>query len=168
MNSHLGYTLRLTYDHLTMPSKPANGCALRDAVHEFVRALGLLTPNKRPGGQNLQVSEAHALIELHRRDKNDRPTLRELGERLHIDKSNVSRLCARLEAAGLILSAPCEEDRRSKRLRLTAKGKRLANSVDVFSAERFSAVIAALPNHGEAAMEGLVALTSAIRDLGEV
>jgi DNA-binding MarR family transcriptional regulator len=69
----------------------------------------------------------------------------ELGKALHIDKSNVARLCAKLVESGHARQRPSESDGRSRMVSLTAEGKRLARDVDAASHARFGAVLAGLP-----------------------
>lgn len=64
-------------------------------------------------------------------------TVSELAATLAIDRTNVSRLCARMEEAGHLSREQHPEDRRARALRLTARGKRLARSVDDQSAGHF-------------------------------
>jgi DNA-binding MarR family transcriptional regulator len=102
-------------------------------------------------------------------ERSEPPTLRDLREALQIDKSNVSRLCSRLQKQGLIDSHPCDEDRRAKRLSLTARGRALAADIDTASRQRFEALVAALPQGLDAAVvESLEALTAAIRQVSVV
>ena len=57
-------------------------------------------------------------------------TQKELSERLGLTKSAISRLLARLETNGQVLRLNDDCDRRARRLRLTAKGMRLARKVN--------------------------------------
>jgi len=61
----------------------------------------------------------------------------ELSTKLAIDRTNVSRLCARMEEAGELARKPHPEDGRARSLRLTARGKKLARTVDEQSAGHF-------------------------------
>jgi DNA-binding MarR family transcriptional regulator len=45
-----------------------------------------------------------------------KPTQQDLGKTLGIDKSNVARLCARMQADRLITQERCSEDGRARRL----------------------------------------------------
>ena len=148
---------------------PKKGVALRDAVHEFIRGFGLLASDQTPCGHPLHLSEAHALLELKARNesKMPAPTQRELGDHLKIDKSNVSRLCRRLETKGLIKCKPCADDGRSKRISLTAKGKRLASAVDASSKTRFSALAALLQSDNASVVRSLNELSAAIAQIAE-
>ena len=65
---------------------------------------------------------------------------------LGIDKSNVTRLCAKMVEAGHLLQAESLEDGRTWRLSLTPRGRRLAERVEDASRLRFDHVLAALPS----------------------
>lgn len=67
-------------------------------------------------------------------------TISELATKLAIDRTNVSRLCVRMEVAGELAREPHPEDGRARTLRLTARGKKLARSVDEQSAGHFEGV----------------------------
>lgn len=145
------------------------GVALRNAVHDFIRGFGLLASDQTPCGHPLHLSDAHALLQLKARSesKMPAPTQREIGDHLKIDKSNVSRMCRRLEAKGFIKCKPCANDGRSKRVSLTAKGKRLASAVDASSKARFSAVAALLESDNASVVSSLQELTTAIAEIAE-
>lgn len=51
--------------------------------------------------------------------------MRELAERVLLSRSGFTRLCDRMEAAGLIRRAACSEDRRGCYAALTPKGRRV-------------------------------------------
>jgi DNA-binding MarR family transcriptional regulator len=108
---------------------------LRDAVRHLVVAHGALEELTRPCGAKLSIPHAYALLEL--RDHGDPMTVSELAAKLAIDRTNVSRLCARMEEAGHLARAPHPEDGRARALRLTARGKKLARVVDDQSASHF-------------------------------
>ena len=148
----------------TLRRRREDAVVLRDAVQRFVRSLGLLAADQTPCGQPLHVSEALAIVELGRCNGHESrgPTQRELGEHLGIDKSNVSRLCTRLLASGLIRSKPCLDDGRCKRITLTAKGKRLAASIDSASRNRFESIAETLSSECGQVSEALDALSNAM------
>lgn len=136
---------------------------LRAAVHRFVRSFGLLATDRTPCGTPISLSCAYALIhllEVGRR--NEAPTQQELARVLHVDKSNVARLCAKMERDGLATQQPAENDRRSRRVSLTAKGRRLAERVEASSRARFSRLFAAVPRHARSTLlPGIEALAVA-------
>ncbi len=140
--------------------KPSASLELRNAVREFVRAFGLLSTNNTPCGVPMHVSEAHALMELKA------PTLADLRNTLQIDKSNISRLCKRLQSKGLVHCHPCDVDGRAKRIVLTDEGFQLATLVDDASLRRFSELVAALPDSASISIvKSVESLTRAIQSV---
>lgn len=108
---------------------------LRDAVRHLVVAHGALEGTQRPCGAELSIPHAYALLELLHHG--DPMTVSQLATNLAIDRTNVSRLCARMEEAGHLARQPHPEDGRARALRLTARGKKLAHAVDAQSAAHF-------------------------------
>jgi DNA-binding MarR family transcriptional regulator len=147
--------------------KPSASLELRNAVREFVRAFGLLSTNNTPCGVPMHVSEAHALMELKaRHERNEPPTLADLRNTLQIDKSNISRLCKRLQSKGLVHCHPCDVDGRAKRIVLTDEGFQLATLVDDASLRRFSELVAALPDSASISIvKSVESLTRAIQSV---
>lgn len=134
---------------------------LRASVQGFVRRFGLLAPDRTPCGAELPPATAHALLLLL--DAETPPTQNDLTRELGIDKSNVARLCARLERSGHLTRAVDAEDRRARRVRLTANGRRLASRVDAMSRAKFDAVFEAMPHAQRAVVvDALGVLTAAI------
>jgi DNA-binding MarR family transcriptional regulator len=137
-----------------------NAQDLRAGVQGFVRRFGLLAPDRTPCGEALPPATAHALLFLLDAPA---PTQQDLVEALGLDKSNVARLCQRLERAGHVTRLVDAEDRRARRVRLTAKGHRLASRVDASSRARFDAVFAALSVRDRSVVvDALARLTAAI------
>ncbi|MFP4601225.1 MAG: MarR family winged helix-turn-helix transcriptional regulator [Persicimonas sp.] len=116
-----------------------NAYELREQIRTFVQLFGLHEQHQTPCGQPLTVPHAHALMVLL---EEDGLRIAELGEHLNIDKSNVSRLCARMDEAGHLERRPCSEDARAKRLWLTNEGRELAGRVNQASIGRFSQIVA--------------------------
>lgn len=109
--------------------------ALRDAIRQLILAQGTLNAATRPCGTPMPTEHAWALMEL------ESPiTVTELSARLGIDRTNVSRLCARLEAAGEVERVPHPQDARAKLVKLTDEGRRVAHALDNSSAEFFEKV----------------------------
>jgi DNA-binding MarR family transcriptional regulator len=143
---------------------------LRAAVQRFVRGFGLLASDRTPCGTPLSTSHAHALMVLLEHGRRAEPCSQQrLGEALGIDKSNVARLCARLERDGHGSQRRPEHDGRARLVSLTPAGRRLAERVEARSRARFGELLAALPS-AEArasvlasldALNGAIALTSA-------
>ena len=113
----------------------------------------------------MPISEAHALTILAgSEEEGESLTAKDLAERLCIDKSNVSRMCARMTKRGLVTTESCPDDGRVKRLHLTKEGKALAQELELASAKKFTALTKQLPK-GEtpAIIEALNHLSEAVR-----
>src|SRR5438874_6645369 len=93
---------------------------IHELVMDLVRATGLLQPERAVPGHPLSMSQAFALHEL---DADTPLSQRELAERLHLEKSSVSRLAAELERKGLLVRERDPANRRLYRLRLTERGR---------------------------------------------
>src|SRR5688572_20466722 len=75
---------------------------LQGRITAFVRAFGLHQPDRTPCGTPVPTSEAHAVGEL---DRAGPLTQGELGRRLRLEKSTVSRLVAQLTRRGWVRRA---------------------------------------------------------------
>jgi DNA-binding MarR family transcriptional regulator len=119
---------------------------LRKQVQQFVRAFGLLADDQTPCGTPVNPREAHALMVVLERERHGDPTRQsELAVELGIDKSNVTRLVQRLRDQRRIEQVACEGDGRARLLRLTAKGRRLAETIELASRQRFDQLLARIP-----------------------
>ncbi len=136
--------------------------ALQERMIGFVRAFGLHQPDHTPCGQSIPVSEAHALGELQR----DGPLAQlELGTRLRLEKSTVSRLVGQLETRGWITRTRRTDDGRVVWLELTAEGRRIAGDVAAARAAKFSALLERIPvDHRQNVLDGLALLTEALHE----
>ena len=114
---------------------------------------GVLDEASRPCGAPLSLPHAQVLLVLGGAEHPMK--ISELAEYLSIDRSNVSRHCARMEKDGELVREPHPEDGRARVLVLTEKGVELAEHVDRESAAHFERVVGAL---GEDASEVLGAL----------
>lgn len=141
---------------------PTEAELLRTHVQGFVRGFGLLAEDRTPCGKSMSPREAHALMLLLERERaGNAPRQNDLGAVLGIDKSNVTRLVQRLEGAGRIDRAPSDADARARLLRLTPKGKRLAESLEAASRARFKALCARIPVARRKAVISALALLGA-------
>lgn len=123
------------------------GDALRSSIQRFVRSFGLLNGDQTPCGVPLSPSHAHALMTLLDRERSgENSTQQGLVTILGVDKSNVTRLCAKMIEAGHLAQQPSPDDGRAWLLSLTVKGRRLAERVEDASRRRFDRVLAALPS----------------------
>jgi DNA-binding MarR family transcriptional regulator len=134
--------------------------ALRDAFRRLLVAHDTLDDTRRPCGAALSLPHAHALLVL--REARGAMTISELASELSIDRTNVSRLCARMEELGELQRLPNPADGRSSVLCLTARGQDLASHIDRTSAEHFGRVAQGL---GPAAPEVLDALERLVQAL---
>ncbi len=115
---------------------------LRDAVRRLIVAHEVLAEAKRPCGAPLSLPHAYALLELLHAP--EPMTVSMLAQTLAIDRTNVSRLCARLELAGEVVREKDPTDGRAVVLRLTPHGEEVARSVDTSSAKHFAGLVRAL------------------------
>lgn len=141
---------------------PCTARRLRDAVRHLVVAHGALEETRRPCGAELAPAHAYALLELL---QHETPmTVSDLAANLAIDRTNVSRLCARMEDAGELARDTHPDDGRARALRLTSRGKKLAQRVDESSARHFERLAKRLgdaaPHIALALDRLLVAMTS--------
>lgn len=131
---------------------------LRDAVQRLIVAHGRLQAPCRPCGTPLAIPHACALLVLLQRGP---MTVTTLADHMCIDRTNVSRLCARMVKQGELHRTRHPDDRRAWLVGLTDSGRALADLVDVSSAAHFTAVLAQLPDTG-AFIECLGKLTRAL------
>jgi DNA-binding MarR family transcriptional regulator len=133
------------------PPRDTVGGDLRRLIQTFIRSIGLLAGDQTPCGQPLAVSHAHALmVLLEAAREGNRLTQRELGQSLGIDKSNVARLCRRMESAGHVAQSRSADDGRARLLSLTAVGERMAKNVERSSRDRFEQLMSAIPRRSRA------------------
>jgi DNA-binding MarR family transcriptional regulator len=115
---------------------------LRRLLQQLFRRFGALSADSTPCGKPLSMAHAHALMVLLARGELSQ---QELGAELCIDKSNVARLCARMVDEGHAQQEQSKADGRSRRVSLTAQGKRLAHEVDRASLSRFGLLLGSVP-----------------------
>lgn len=140
---------------------------LKALVQEFARSFGLLVAKQTPCGFPLSPSHAHCLMVLLERERAGTSTSQsELGLRLTIDKSNIARLCGKLQSSGHAVQTRAPADGRGRVLQLTTKGRQLAGKLEVASQARFARVLGAVPAGQRAALlESLDAMVKAMRVL---
>jgi DNA-binding MarR family transcriptional regulator len=145
------------------------GDDLRRLIQAFIRSIGLLSADQTPCGQPLSVSHAHALmVLLEAAREGEYLSQRELAQALGIDKSNVTRLCRRMEGAGHIVQRRSADDGRARLLSLTPAGNRLATNVERSSRERFEKLMTAIPPTARAnVLSSLACLNRALTSSGE-
>lgn len=147
------------------PPPACRGDDLRRLVQKFIRSMGLLVGDQTPCGQPLPVSHAHALmVLLEATRKGARLTQRELGQALGIDKSNVTRLCRRMESKGHLVQRRSAVDGRARLLSLTKVGERAAATVERSSRDRFQRLMSTIPRRSRATvLSSLACLNQALR-----
>jgi DNA-binding MarR family transcriptional regulator len=150
-----------------MPPRPRSATTpaeLRRLVQAFVRDFGLLSQDATPCEKPLATSHAHALMILV--DETRSLSQKELVEALGLDKSNVTRLCQRMEAEGQIEQVRGEQDARVRLLKLTSRGTKLAREIEQSSEDRFASLLKVVsPSERARMFEGLELLSRAVRTL---
>lgn len=137
---------------------------LRQTMQRLVRRFGAFAADTTPCGKPMSTVHAHALLVLLARGELSQ---RELGDELCIDKSNVTRLAAKLLGAGHALARVNRSDGRERRLVLSARGERLAHEVDVASRARFGALLEQIPApQRQPLLAALERLVDAVEKLG--
>lgn len=152
-----------------MSQKADTARNLQVAVQAFVRSFGLLVTKQTPCGQPVTPSIAHALMVLLQREGDGLDTYQhELAEQLGLDRSSVQRLCARLDSDGRIEQEPAPNDARTRCIRLTASGRRMAANIQAASLERFTRIVDAIPAaKRQPLLAALEVLTTAVLTLGD-
>lgn len=143
--------------------------ALRERLRQLVQQVDEFESHQTPSGRALTSSYAQALmVLLDFTQESKKPTLSDLVDRLDIDKSNVTRLCQRMEDSGHIELVRDPKDRRAKRISLSDDGTKLAQFVDDASIERYFNVIDNLDaSENEELLGWLVKLSGLLDDVGE-
>ena len=133
---------------------------LRDALRRLMVEHGALDEDARPCGALLSLPHAHALLELH---AHGAPiSVSELASRLRIDRTNVSRLCQRMEVSRELVRTVGSKDGRVRMLSLTESGERAAARVDRASIAHFSRLAGVLGDDLSAVVRAIEQLTIAI------
>jgi len=142
---------------------------LRKTVQQLIRCMGLLQVRQTPCGQPLSAPQAHTLMFLAKRTKQEGPpTQLVLADYLRLNKSTITRLLKQLKGRGLIRIEHCTSDRRAKRAQLTEKGRHMAASVERTSQELFGQVLSILPEEDrEGVIHALQQFTGAIQERQE-
>jgi DNA-binding MarR family transcriptional regulator/GNAT superfamily N-acetyltransferase len=112
---------------------------IRLSSRELVRELGLM--NQTVAGTRLSLSAVHAIIEIGRADG---LSSKDLGGRLNLEKSTVSRLVKTLVEGGEIREVRSNDDRRKKYLHLTARGKQTLRAIDEFAEPQVANALSSL------------------------
>jgi DNA-binding MarR family transcriptional regulator len=114
-------------------------------------------------GTAVSMTEGLLLIELLAAGE---VTQQQLADRLRLDKSRISRLCAALERKRLLARERDESNRRNLHLRLTPSGTATAGRLRQTWRERHERVLAAMtPDERQALLLGLGALARELAEL---
>lgn len=106
-----------------MPTLPSNETTLAwIALHRAQRLLLELVESDLKRNQLPSLEWYDVLLELNR-EKETGLRQYEIGERMLLNKHNLSRLLDRLEKQDLVRRYACEEDGRGNRIKLTPQGE---------------------------------------------
>jgi len=132
---------------------------IREASRQMVRELHLLDGNLCIGG--FSFSECHLLTEL---ESLGQATASELGERLVLDKSTMSRLVKGLLRKGFVAANRDPADGRRRLLSLTAKGRKGVRQVHKHSNQQVDrALDYVAPRERQQVVSGLSRYARALR-----
>lgn len=142
-----------------MAISPKKARELRDALRRLILAHGTLKEATRPCGARLSLPHAYALLELLHAPP---MTVSGLSTRLSIDRTNVSRLCKRMEQSGELTRHVHPEDGRAVVLTLSPRGRALAERVDGTSSAHFARLAKSLEGQAQSVIDALETLTRAM------
>lgn len=111
-------------DTITSMARPTDD-ALAEAWHDLMGRYQRLTctlDRELGTAHDLTASEFEVLQQLFSAPEG-KLKMAQLGERAHLSQSALSRLVSRLDAAGLVTRATCEQDRRAVFAEITTAGR---------------------------------------------
>ncbi len=147
-----------------MSTPPALVEELRAASRSLVRALGFMGGDF--AGTDLSPSAVHALIEIGQ--NGGQLTARDLGERLRLEKSSVSRMLRKLVASGEVRETAGMQDGRVKQLALTVRGRRRVAGIHAFARAQVVGALEHLgPGEDRAVLEGMRLYAAALARVGQ-
>ncbi|WP_090708917.1 MULTISPECIES: helix-turn-helix domain-containing GNAT family N-acetyltransferase [unclassified Beijerinckia] len=124
----------------------------------MVRELGFMGGGNF-AGTDLSPSAVHALIEIEKGGV----TARDLGTRLRLEKSSVSRMLRKLVESRDVKETAGEDDGRVKILSLTPSGKKQVAAIHAFARAQVADALARLkPGQDRTVLEGLRLYTDAL------
>ena len=133
---------------------------IRAASRLMVRELGFM--DATVAASDYPPSAVHTILEIGIRGP---MTSGELGDFLRLEKSSVSRLVRKLVECGELRETPDELDARSKRLSLTAKGRRTMEALHAFGRQQVSGALAVLTDaERRKVREGMMLYARALRE----
>lgn len=111
--------------------------ATLDAFRHIVQALRIA-----PGGRNISGAQLFALQQIA---EHPDASVNEIAALTFTHQSSVSVVIQRLVDAGLVARIPSKQDRRQRRLAVTAKGSRAIERVPTTVQQRLVAAVSGLP-----------------------
>ena len=114
--------------------------AFRRILRHFERELSV--QNQSGCCCGVSVTQCHALMELSVKDN---ITMNELSDRLHLDKSTVSRTVDNLVLLNLVDREIPESNRRTTRIRLTENGRTVCKTINDGNNKYFLKALRAIP-----------------------
>lgn len=146
-----------------MSAEPTLVTSIRSASRTMVRELGFMQATL--AATDYSPSAVHTLLEL---DAHGALTAAQLVQLLGLEKSSVSRMLAKLQAAGEVTestdaSTPTS-DARAKPLCLTAQGRRTATAIHAYGQQQVQTALQHLnPSQQQAVAQGLAAYAGALQ-----
>ncbi len=117
---------------------------VRSASRDLVRQLGLMS--RTVAGTDLSISAVHAIIEL---GNTGELSSKQLGERLLLEKSTISRLVKSLAVRGEVSETRSGNDARIKHLHLTRQGQGTFEAIEKFTNARVSGALGKLTHRSQ-------------------
>jgi len=139
---------------------------LRSAVQQFIRLFGVLEQTETPCGFSMSLSQVFAMQELEKSSM----SMKELAEKLRLERSSVSRLIDSLVKGGFVSRELNEQNRREVILRLTEKGEMSMKTLREQSIRFYESILSNVEtNDQHKVLEGFQIFTAALRQTrGEV
>lgn len=133
--------------------------SIRAASRMLVRELGFMQPTL--AATSYSASAVHALLEI---DAHEDMTSARLVQLLGLEKSSVSRMLAKLIAAGELDEESDGSDARIKRLRLTEQGRKTVEHIHAFGQSQVKSAFEHLNrSQQQAVAQGLSAYAGALK-----
>ncbi|WP_134686973.1 MarR family winged helix-turn-helix transcriptional regulator [Brevibacillus migulae] len=133
---------------------------LRSAVQQFIRLFGVLEQTETPCGFSMSLSQVFAMQELEKSSM----SMKELAEKLRLERSSVSRLIDSLVKGGFVSRELNEQNRREVVLRLTEKGERSMETLREQSIRFYESILSNVEaNEQQKVLEGFQIFTAALK-----
>ena len=127
---------------------------------DLIRVIGLVERVMQPYFSRFGISGSQwgVLRNLYRAAQEEHPGLRltDLGDRLLIRPPSVTGVVDRLERAGFVVRGGSPTDLRSKRVRLTTKGRQLVDQIVAVHGAQIEAVLGGLKPSEQAELHRLL------------